>query len=127
MELAVKIERYHRDHGPVKTYEAYLNKFPNGVQICNGTHFSSSKSDFRRFRSHLLRKGKRCKCPNFEDDMEEQSDRVKELEKELRMRKKLNLELDEKRISLEVKLRMIKDAVECESKNTISTIKKILK
>jgi len=67
MSIVEKPPVYQKDHGDVKNFTDFCRIFPKGVTICNGRSFSCTKVDYGRFRNHLTRRGKKCKCPKFKD------------------------------------------------------------
>ena len=120
MEIVLKKPVYSKIHGNIRTFSRFCDIFPNGLQICNGREFERTKEDFQRFRSHLLHRGKKCKCPNFEKGSDEfiNVSEYRKLDMELRNSKILNTLIDEKRILLEneikeknKKLELLKDNI----------------
>ena len=97
MEIVLKKPVYSKIHGNIRTFQDFVIFFLTGYKYVTVENLNVQK---KRFRSHLLHRGKKCKCPNFEkgsDEFINVSEYLK-LDMELRNIKILNTLIDEKNI-----------------------------
>ena len=124
MDIIVRKPLYSKLHGDIDNFIKFKDVFPDGVELCNGRKLECTRKEFVKFRHHILNKGKKCKCPTFENETNEdivlrqnQND-IESLTKKIKQYKIIFKKLDEERIFIErelsekdKKFKLVKDLI----------------